>query len=311
MDQLESFDCHLLVADSAGINVWCAAGVCDFNEHKIADAVLSTDLATTVEHRRIILPPLAAAGIDLKKLKEECGFSGVWGPVHAEDIPAYIKAEYKTDKTMRLVRFSFKDRLINACGVFNVFLGIPFLLGWKNPRRRHFLLALNFYNIFGNFLLYPHIPAKHPANKSLLLGLLSLPAIFLYSLAKPAHRKDLPFYIFSAILINFLVSVDMIGSTPFFKTTIAHWLKTGNNQSLFQPEVTDACTKCGICERICPKGIFKINKEAKSITLDTKLECTECLACIKQCPHKAIRNQAGHSYKDDIKSIADLEQFMN
>jgi NAD-dependent dihydropyrimidine dehydrogenase PreA subunit/flavodoxin len=52
--------------------------------------------------------------------------------------------------------------------------------------------------------------------------------------------------------------------------------------------VTDACTACGLCEKICPVG---------SITVKGKVtwgkECTQCLACINRCPVQAIQYGKG------------------
>lgn len=303
---LHGRDAWLLVADSAGINVWCAAGVCDFNEHKIADAVHATGLADRVAHRRLILPPLAAVGIDLATLEAECGFRGAWGPVHAEDIPAFLDAGLARGAPMRLVRFPFRDRLINAVGVFCVFLPLAALAG-RDRARRHFILAANAWMIFGNFLPYPAIPARHPANKSLLVALVGL-ALLLAAAARPAGARGLPFRLLYGAVVALLVSIDMIGSTPFYKTTIARWFAALDNESLFQPAVTGDCTRCGACVEVCPKGIFRLPDGAGPMAVDRTRECMECLACLKQCPRGAIRN-IGTGFKDDIKSVPDPDRF--
>ena len=111
---VEGIDCYILVACSAGINAWCAAGVCDFNEHKIADAVHAMDLADIVSHRQLILPQLAAVGIDLKKLNEESGFRGIWGPASLFDIPQFLERGKKATKDMRIVK-SKLDEALDSC----------------------------------------------------------------------------------------------------------------------------------------------------------------------------------------------------
>lgn len=47
---------------------------------------------------------------------------------------------------------------------------------------------------------------------------------------------------------------------------------------------TDACTSCGLCEKICPTGNITVDKKPK-----WGASCTKCLACIHRCPAKAIQ----------------------
>ncbi len=311
--ELSGIDCYLLVADSAGINVWCAAGVCDFNEHKIADAVNSCSIADIVTHRKLILPQLAAVGIDKKKLFEECGFKAVWGPAAMYDIKKFLENDMKAPADMRVARFPMNERWYNAVGMFGVFL-VPVLISAlvlpkKFRKHLHFIVLMNFINIFTNFIFYEKFPFRYPANNSMFFGVLTYIGIFLYTfLINPAAKVMLKFYLAAAAVINFLVSIDMLGSTPFYKTTIAHWLKNFNNSSMFQPKVNEKCVKCLECLKVCPKGIFEF--ENKTISVRLERECCECLACVKQCPARAITNINGSYYKEDIKSIPDIDELM-
>lgn len=312
--ELRGLDCYLLVCDSAGINVWCASGVCDFNEHKIADAVNSTGLSEIVCHRRLILPLLCASGVNLGALEKECGFKGVFGPADFRDIKKYVNGGFDLNPQMRLVRFAFAERYYNAFGMFAVFLlpviALKIIAGKKHEGKIHFLLLMNFLNIFSNFMLYDRLPFKYPANNSLFIGTVIQSAIAAYSVfKKPFKLASFLFYSLSAFAINFLVSIDMLGSTPFYKTTIAHWLASGDNKSLFQPLISkDLCTGCGSCAQVCPKGLF--TEAGGSISVDYSRECCECLACVKQCAAGAIKNKNGRTFKDDIKSIENIDQIM-
>ncbi len=108
---LEGMDGYILVLDTQGINVWCAAGKGTFGTAELASRVIATHLKDVVNHRRLILPQLGAPGVAAHQVKQQTGFSVEYGPVRAADLPAYLKT-HKATPEMRLVRFSLADRLV-------------------------------------------------------------------------------------------------------------------------------------------------------------------------------------------------------
>lgn len=72
-------DAWVLVADSAGINVWCAAGGGYFTAEKVIAAVKSAHLQEVVSHRALILPQLCANGVDGWKIRQVTGWGVHWG----------------------------------------------------------------------------------------------------------------------------------------------------------------------------------------------------------------------------------------
>jgi len=92
---LDTLDAWLLVADTLGINVWCAAGKGTFCADEIARVVLQTRLAEIVDHRRLVLPQLSAPGVAAHKVKEACGFRAIFGPVCATDLPGFLAADMR------------------------------------------------------------------------------------------------------------------------------------------------------------------------------------------------------------------------
>lgn len=48
--------------------------------------------------------------------------------------------------------------------------------------------------------------------------------------------------------------------------------------------ILDTCTSCAICVRLCPKGCYHLEEKAHW----QRKGCMECLACVQNCPVKAI-----------------------
>jgi hypothetical protein len=117
-DQLRSslhdLDAWLLVVDTRGVNVWCAAGKGTFCADEIVRLVLKTRLAEIVDHRRLVLPQLSAPGVAAHRVKEACGFRAIFGPVRATDLPAFLAANMKADPDMRKVTFGLRERAVLA-----------------------------------------------------------------------------------------------------------------------------------------------------------------------------------------------------
>ena len=109
---LGGIDAWLLVVDTRGINVWCAAGT--FYAEEVARMVRETRLAKVVEHRRLVLPQLSAPGVAAHRVKEACGFRVTYGPVRAADLPAFLDAGMKADADMRKVTFDLRERAVLA-----------------------------------------------------------------------------------------------------------------------------------------------------------------------------------------------------
>jgi hypothetical protein len=109
---LDGLDAWLLVADTRGINVWCAAGKGTFSTGEIIHSVQQCGLAEMVEHRRLILPQLGATGVAGFQVYKECGFRVVWGPVHTRDLHAFLAGEHPGDESMRQVTFHFAERVV-------------------------------------------------------------------------------------------------------------------------------------------------------------------------------------------------------
>jgi hypothetical protein len=105
-------DAWILVLDTRGINVWCAAGEGTFGTGEVIRRVVEARLSEVVSHRRLILPQLSAPGVAAHEVRKGCGFSVVYGPVRARDIREYLEAGMKASPAMRRVVFPAMDRLV-------------------------------------------------------------------------------------------------------------------------------------------------------------------------------------------------------
>jgi hypothetical protein len=110
--ELTRISAWILVLDTRGINVWCAAGKKTFSAQEVVSQVRQSGLDKIVAHRKLILPQLSANGVSAKQVKKECGFKVVWGPVRARDIKSFLEKQLKADTTMRRVTFTLSERLV-------------------------------------------------------------------------------------------------------------------------------------------------------------------------------------------------------
>ena len=102
----------LLVLETFGINVWCAAGKGTFGTPELINRIQKVQLGELVNHRRIVVPQLGAPGVAAHEIKKATGFRVKYGPVRARDLPAYLDNGMKATKMSRRVQFTLKDRLV-------------------------------------------------------------------------------------------------------------------------------------------------------------------------------------------------------
>lgn len=110
--ELAGIDAWILVVDTRGVNVWCAAGKKTFSDAEIAYQVRASRLAEVVSHRELILPQLGAVGVAAGKLRRACGFTGIFGPIRAADIPAFLHRNRMADENMRSITFNLGERAV-------------------------------------------------------------------------------------------------------------------------------------------------------------------------------------------------------
>lgn len=104
-------DGYILVLNTYGINVWCAAGKGTFGTDELVSQIETSRLEEVVRHRALILPQLGAPGVAAHEVKQRSGFNVEYGPIRADELPEYLRTRRATSE-MRQVRFGLADRLV-------------------------------------------------------------------------------------------------------------------------------------------------------------------------------------------------------
>ncbi|MGD0281707.1 MAG: mercury methylation corrinoid protein HgcA [Dissulfurispiraceae bacterium] len=192
--ELKGLDAWILVLDTKGINVWCAAGKGTFGTAELVKRISEAQLDKVVAHRQVIVPQLGAPGVSAFKVKQTAGFRVLYGPVRAKDIPAYIKSGYKATREMRRVNFSVYDRLVltpmeinPAMKKFPLYAALVLVVFGLSPSGIMFkdafiggfpFLLLGLVSLFSGALLtpvlLPYVPFRSFAVKGWIIGLLSV-----------------------------------------------------------------------------------------------------------------------------------------
>lgn len=231
---LSEMSAWILVLDTKGVNVWCAAGKGTFSTKELVSKISQVSLGKVVIHRRLILPQLGATGVAAHKVKEETGFNVHYGPVRASDIKGFIASGYRAGKEMRRVTFNLKDRikLIPNDFMYGKFyllgaLAILFLLsgisgegvsysdfsGKGGPAILNVLLAY-ISGIFITPVLLPLLPAKQFSLKGIYSGSVVFLLILLLNLAGSSIFEKISWFLIINAVSSFM-AMNFTGSSTY------------------------------------------------------------------------------------------------
>jgi len=296
---LRGIDCYLLVANSRGINVWCAATGGLFTNHDVISVLKVSGIEELVDHRDVIIPPLAATGVEAKIIGKKTGWNVIWGPVYAKDIPAFIENRLKKTLEMREVEFPLTQRIEMAVAwafPISIILALIMIPFWREAIFPLIFLVLGLsLLIFLSFPLYSQWLS--PGGKrigfiffdfgrggfqmiiwgfsilclvaySILLGDFSWGFIFRWSLV--------------TLIVVLLLSIDLMGSTPVYKS--------GLHEDRLLKVILDEkrCKGAGFCEQVCPRNCYEVDRNQHIATIPRADRCVQCGACIVQCPFDAL-----------------------
>ncbi len=215
----------VLVADSAGINVWCAAGGGYFTAEKVIAAVKSSHLDEVVRHHALILPQLCANGVDGWRIRKETGWGVHWGPARAMDIPAYLAGKRKKTDTMRWVRFPLKDRLemvTVTLGFYALLILLPVFIFWRSlfwPITFSLLGLSYFYAV-----VHPWLPGRDGLYKSIPLTIIALAGLLVYTTFwHPLPAVNLFHWVVGLTGLSVFSGAELQGMSPLMRGEQANW----------------------------------------------------------------------------------------
>lgn len=233
---LKGLKAWILVLDTNGINVWCAAGKGTFGTAELVNRIREVKLDMIVSRKIVVVPQLGAPGVNSNIVQRETGFKVCFGPVRAKDIPDYLEADFKATEEMRTVRFTLLDRLvltpmeiIPIMRRFPLYTLVILLVMGLQPSGILFkdiwyggmpLLILGLASVLtGGFfapILLPFVPFRSFAAKGWITGI--IPVIYLVHVSGIFVQKSLILIIFSYLffpLASSYIALQFTGSTPF------------------------------------------------------------------------------------------------
>lgn len=229
-----SFDClrsrmngrnaWIMVLNTYGINVWCAAGKGTFGTEELIRQIETTKIAAIVSHRKIILPQLGAPGVAAHQVIKKTGFRVVYGPVRAADLPRFLDSGLKATRPMRQITFPFKDRIVLA--------PVELVLTLKYAGYV-LLILLGLGGIGGNIFSLSRMVSHAPyilalVVSSLLLGAVITPALLPWIPGRPFSLKGAQVGLAGAVILHYWLGVPLSSAQGiggiFLTVTISSFL---------------------------------------------------------------------------------------
>ena len=305
--KLGDLDTWVLIADSKGVNVWCAAGAEEFSTRSVVSVVKTSAVADLVDHRVLIVPPLGAAGIQAKEVKKQTGWSVHWGPARLDDIPAFLRGGQRRTEKMKRVTYTWRERLDTGIGALFPFFfigGIGFLVFARGLLSNYLVIGGAAFFFF--MLTCPWLPGKRGLAKVALLEIILGIALIVSEVIQVPGNYSIRADIIIAMVMLIIYGSELgglapnmpsdldpflarmgicgIGNTAFAGTTRTELLG-GLRMLAYHRE---NCIGCRNCMDVCPQGCWSLDAENCAILVQRQ-KCTACRACIVQCEGGAIR----------------------
>lgn len=228
----------ILVMDTNGINVWCAAGKGTFGTDELVRRIEFSQLKGVVSHRELILPQLAGPGVAAHKVKKRTGFKVLYGPIQAVDLPDFLDAGMEATPEMRRKTFTMRERvalipveLVSALKWLLPILPVFFLLGglgassgfWQGVWNDGLFASLNLLGalLAGAVLtpiFLPWLPGRAFSQKGLIMGLITTLFIVLFGVLYLNIRKsymNILAWFFLAPALSAYLAMNFTGASTY------------------------------------------------------------------------------------------------
>jgi hypothetical protein len=218
----------ILVLETFGVNVWCAAGKGTFGTEELVRRIEKTGLSQVVDHRRLLLPILGATGVAAHKIGDSSGFQVRYATIRADDLPEYLDNGMVTTAAMRELSFSFRERLVlvpvelvmslkKLVAVSALLFLLPALLGDPMAGTRAVLAFLGaaLGGIVIAPLLLPWLPGRAFSVKGAVLGLVMVSGWFLSGGARDTTASSTMAALFTLPAVSAFHALNFTGCTPF------------------------------------------------------------------------------------------------
>jgi len=218
----------LLVLETFGVNVWCAAGKGAFGTEELVRRIEITGLSQVVDHRLLLLPILGATGIEAYKVEARSGFRVRYATIRVDDLPGYLDNGMVTTTAMREMTFFMRERLAlvpvelvmslkKLAAVSLLLFLVPALMG--DPGAGAWAVLAFLGAALGGIvvvpLLLPWLPCRAFSVKGAVVGLVMVAAWYLSEISSDAtvYAKVAAFVALPAV--SAFHALNFTGCTPF------------------------------------------------------------------------------------------------
>lgn len=232
---LHGRDAWILVLDTKGINVWCAAGKGTFGTQEVIYRLRTSRLEEIVSHKTVILPQLSAPGVTARHVKTQTGFTALFGPVEARDLPAFLDADYQATASMRRKKFPWKERLVlvpvelvHSLRWVTAIAAVFFVLGglldrnpfWASAWKAAYgpASALGHGIMSGGVLtplLLPWLPGRAFTTKGLFAGGACAAILWFFGHPKSLQPLDTISWVLGLLSVSAFLAMNFTGSSTY------------------------------------------------------------------------------------------------